>query len=83
MARHVEFAHLFGEGASAEAGQPWQRGSDERTNGHLRRCFPEATDLRVHPAEHLAAVALRPDTRPRGILACRTPARVLAARPRS
>jgi IS30 family transposase len=57
---------------------PWQRGSNENTNGLLRQYFPKNADLAGYPAEHLGAVAAQLNGRPRKTLAFKTPAEVLA-----
>jgi IS30 family transposase len=84
MAHHDRIAPLFSDGVFfAYPGRPWERPSNENTNGLLRQYFPKRTDLSIHSAEDLRAVEERLNNRPRKTLGWRTPAQILGAGLRS
>jgi IS30 family transposase len=79
MRHHFEFTLSTGIPVYfCDPASPWQRGSNENTNGLLRQYFPKGTDLRLHSAERLAAVAAEINSRPRKSLGWDTPAERLA-----
>lgn len=57
---------------------PWQRPTNENTNGLLRQYFPKGTDLSVHSPEHIATVQAQFNDRPRKRLGFKTPAEAFA-----
>lgn len=60
MARHLGITSAFGALVYfCDAHSPWQRGSNQNTNGRLRDYFPMGTDLSIHSREHLSAVDRR------------------------
>jgi len=79
MAHHVEIARALDMPVFfCQKASPWQRPTNENTNGLLRQYFPKGSDLRVHDAQWLAAVAAELNTRPRKTLGWDTPAARLA-----
>jgi transposase, IS30 family len=78
MAAHAQVSLATGlEVYFCDPHSPWQRGSNENTNGLLRQYFPKSTDLSVHGKEHLEAVAAQLNSRPRKTLGWKTPAQAL------
>jgi IS30 family transposase len=78
MAMHADIAHALAMPVFfCEKSSPWQRPSNENTNGLLRDYFPKGSDLRVHDAARLAEVAAELNDRPRKTLGWTTPTRLL------
>jgi transposase, IS30 family len=74
MARHAEFTAQTGiDVYFCDPHSPWQRGSNENTNGLLRQYFPKGTDLSVHDRAELERVQASMNNRPRKTLGYMTP----------
>jgi len=80
MAQHAQFTIATDvQVYFCDPQSPWQRGSNENTNGLLRQYFPKGSDLRNVTQRQLDAVALKLNSRPRETLGWKTPADVLNA----
>lgn len=78
MAQHAQFTVDTGIPVYfCDPHSPWQRGSNENTNGLLRQYFPKGTSLRRHSAEDLQAVADSLNSRPRQTLGWKNPRQAL------
>jgi IS30 family transposase len=78
MAQHARFSVETGVPVYfCDPRSPWQRGSNENTNGLLRQYLPKRTDLKLHSQADLDAVAAELNDRPRQTLGWRSPSQAL------
>jgi IS30 family transposase len=78
MSQHAQFTIDTGvQVYFCDPHSPWQRGSNENTNGLLRQYFPKGEDISIHSPEHLDAVAAQLNGRPRQTLGWKKPCEAL------
>jgi len=80
MAKHAEFTVATGVPVYfCDPRSPWQRGSNENTNGLLRQYLPKKSDLRALTADQLDDIAAELNERPRQTLGFQSPSEALTA----
>lgn len=80
MARHIDItADLGAPVYFCDSRSPWQRASNENSNGLLRQYFPKGTSLSTYTPDHLRAVEYEINNRPRQVLGHRSPAELFTA----